>query len=56
MKQIITGLFETHIKVRNLERAMTFYEDVIGLKLGTFEPNRGLAIYWIIKGQAMLGL
>jgi lactoylglutathione lyase len=56
MKQVITGLFETHIKVRNLERAMRFYEDVIGLELGTFEPNRKLAIYWIIKGQSMLGL
>ena len=56
MKQIISGLFETHIKVRNLERAMRFYEDVIGLELGTFEPDRRLAIYWIIKGQSMLGL
>jgi lactoylglutathione lyase len=52
----ITGLFEAHLKVRNLERAMRFYEDVIGLEIGTFEPNRRLAIYWIIKGQSMLGL
>jgi lactoylglutathione lyase len=56
VKQIITGLFETHLKVRNLERAIRFYEDVIGLELGTFDPNRKLAIYWIIKGQSMLGL
>ena len=56
LKGSISGLFETHIKVRNLERAMKFYEEVIGLEIGTFEPDRRLAIYWIIKGQSMLGL
>lgn len=56
LKGSITGLFETHIRVRNLEQSMKFYEEVIGLEIGTFEPNRRLAIYWIIKGQSMLGL
>ena len=28
---MIKGLFETHIGVRDLEHAMAFYEDVIGL-------------------------
>jgi lactoylglutathione lyase len=56
MKNIITGLFETHIKVRNLEESMGFYEKVIGLELGTFESGRRVAIYWIIKGQSMIGL
>ena len=56
MKEIITGLFETHIKVRNLEQSMKFYEEVIGLELGTFEAGRRVAIYWIIKGQSMIGL
>ena len=27
---MITGLFETHIDVANLERSMAFYEDVLG--------------------------
>ena len=54
---IITGLFETHLKVRDLKRAMDFYENVIGLELGIHQPERNLAIYWIgQRGQAMLGL
>src|SRR6266436_1059431 len=28
----ITGLFETHLQVRNLERSMEFYEKVLGLE------------------------
>jgi lactoylglutathione lyase len=53
----ITGLFETHLKVRNLERAITFYRDVLGLELGYHESARGLALFWIgERGQAMLGL
>ena len=54
---LITGLFETHLKVRDLERSMDFYANVIGLELGTHQPERRLAIYWIARrGQAMLGL
>lgn len=53
----ITGLFETHIKVRNLEQAIGFYRDVLGLELGFHERARGLALFWIRqRGQAMLGL
>lgn len=31
---MITGLFETHINVANLERSMAFYEKVLGLEHG----------------------
>ena len=54
---MIQGLFETHINVVNLERAMTFYGDVLGLKLGRLEENRRVAFYWVGGvGEAMLGL
>jgi lactoylglutathione lyase len=57
MSNPITGLFETHINVFDLERSRRFYEDVLGLELGIFQPARHLAIYWLgARGEAMLGL
>ena len=54
---MITGLFETHIDVANLERSMAFYEDVLGLELGVKEEGRRLAFYWIGGwGRSALGL
>lgn len=54
---MITGLFETHIEVSNLENAMSFYEEVLSLQLGRKEEDRRIAFYWIgSPGQAMLGL
>ncbi len=54
---MITGLFETHINVRNLERSMKFYGETLGLELGRFEENRRVAFYWLgQRGEAMLGL
>ena len=54
---MIKGLFETHIGVRDLEHAMAFYEDVIGLELAMKEESRRIAFYWIGgRGHAMLGL
>jgi lactoylglutathione lyase len=61
----ITGLFETHLQVRNLERSMEFYEKVLGLELGLKEESRRVAFYWIggktrsalgSMGEAALGL
>lgn len=53
---MIRKVFETHIPVRNLERAMKFYEDVIGLKLGMLDPRR-IAFYWVGgQNNSMLGL
>ncbi len=43
----IKGLFETHINVFELERSMVFYEDVIGLELGTLGKKRRIAFYFI---------
>jgi len=54
---MITGLFETHIRVANLERAMQFYEEVLGLELGTVDEGRRIAFYWVgERNTFMLGL
>jgi lactoylglutathione lyase len=54
---MIIGLFETHIEVSNLEKAMQFYEGVLGLQLGLKDTARRIAFYWITNaGKAMLGL
>lgn len=53
----ITGIFETHLKVRNLERSMEFYEKILGLELGMKERARRVAFYWIGgQGKSVLGL
>ena len=54
---MITGLFETHINVRDLDRAMAFYRDVLGLELGTIDLARRVAFLWMGgRGESMLGL
>lgn len=54
---MITGLFETHIHVADLERSMRFYGDALGLELGRREDDRRVAFYWLgRRGEAMLGL
>ena len=54
---MITGLFETHLNVTNLERSMDFYERVLGLQLGTVDLKRRAVFYWMGGwGEAMLGL
>jgi lactoylglutathione lyase len=53
----ITGLFETHLLVRDLERSVGFYRDVVGLELAYEVPERNVAFLWIgAPGQSMLGL
>lgn len=50
-------LFETHLNVVNLERAMAFYENVIGLELGIVDHDRRIAFYFIGGwNKSMLGL
>lgn len=52
-----SGLFEAHLHVSNLEKAMRFYGDVLGLALGRIEPERHAAFYWVGKDRStMLGL
>jgi lactoylglutathione lyase len=53
----IRDLFETHLTVSNLQRAMEFYGDKLGLKLAHVFPERKVAFYWIGQpGDSMLGL
>jgi len=53
---MIRKVFETHIPVADLERAMKFYEEVIGLELGMLDPRR-IAFYWVGgRNRSMLGL
>ncbi|MFL5829837.1 MAG: VOC family protein [Solirubrobacteraceae bacterium] len=53
----ITGLFETHLTVSDLERSTAFYRDVVGLPVALELPERGTAFFWIgAPGQAMLGI
>jgi len=53
----ITDLFEAHLTVSELNRAVTFYKDVLGLPLARLFPDRKVAFFWIgAPGRAMLGL
>lgn len=54
---MLTGLFETHINVSGLMRSMRFYEDIVGLQLGTLDEARRIAFYFIGGwNKSMLGL
>jgi lactoylglutathione lyase len=53
----IRGLFESHLTVSDLDRAVTFYKKVLGLPLAHRFPERRVAFFWIgSPGKAMLGL
>jgi lactoylglutathione lyase len=53
----VRGLFEAHLTVSDLGRAVAFYRDVVGLVLALDVPERGAAFFWIGgPGQGMLGL
>ena len=43
----ITGLFETHLTVSDLDRSIAFYRDIVGLPLAHRVPARGAAFHWI---------
>jgi lactoylglutathione lyase len=54
---VITGLFETHIDVENLERSIAFYKDVMGLTQCYTDEARRIAFFWVgAAQQAMLGI
>lgn len=54
---MINGLYETHLEVRNLEKAIAFYRDVLELELALVENGRRIAFFWIGKAKEfMLGL
>ncbi len=53
----IQGLFEAHLTVANLKRAMDFYGGVLGLELASVVAERRVAFYWLGgRGESMLGL
>ena len=50
-------LFEAHLTVSELDRAVAFYKDFLGLPLARLFPERKVAFFWIgAPGRAMLGL
>ena len=53
----VTGLFETHLTVADLDRSIEFYRETVGLPLALELRERGAAFFWIGgPGEAMLGL
>ena len=53
----IQELFEAHLTVANLDRAIAFYSRVLGLELAIALPERKVAFYWLGgRGRSMLGL
>jgi lactoylglutathione lyase len=53
----VTGLFETHLQVKNLERSGEFYAKILGLELAMNDQERRAAFYWIGgRGKSFLGL
>ena len=53
----VRGLFETHLTVRDVQRSVAFYRDVVGLPVALDLPERNAAFMWIgERGRSMLGL
>lgn len=53
----IEGLFEAHITVRDFQRSIAFYRDVVGLELGLAQPERPAAFFWVGgRGRSMMGI
>lgn len=54
---MIKGLYETHINVSNLENAIKFYKNVLGLHHCHTEEERRIAFFWIGQPKEyMLGV
>lgn len=54
---MITGLYETHIQVTDLEKSVTFYTEVLGLTFAHRDETRPIVFLWIGEHKAyMLGL
>ena len=41
------SLFEAHLTVADMPRAIAFYRDVVGLELAYELPERGAAFLWV---------
>ncbi|GEN77004.1 VOC family protein [Chryseobacterium hagamense] len=54
---MIKGLYETHLQVSDLERAVAFYTEVLGLEFAHRDENRPIVFLWIGNNKtSMLGL
>jgi lactoylglutathione lyase len=53
----ISGLYEAHLTVANLDRSIAFYRDIVGLELAHVIPERHVAFFWVgARERSMLGL
>src|SRR6267142_6809252 len=53
----IADLFEAHLTVNDLDRAVAFYRDQLALPLAQIFHERKVAFFWIgAPGKALLGL
>ncbi len=53
----VTGLYESHLTVSDLDRSIAFYRDVVGLELAHTVPPRHAAFFWVGgRDRSMLGL
>jgi len=53
----VRSLFEAHLPVADVARAVRFYRDVVGLEVAHDDAQRGVAFLWAGEpGGAMLGL
>ncbi|TIX91719.1 VOC family protein [Rhizobium sp. P44RR-XXIV] len=53
----ITGLYETHLTVSDLQRSIGFYRDILKLEVAMIIESRNVAFLWIgDKRTSMLGL
>lgn len=54
---MIKGLYETHVQVSDLNTAIEFYTEVLGLEFAHKDETRPIAFLWIGKNkESMLGL
>jgi len=50
-------VFETHLEVSDLDRAVVFYTETLGLPLASLDPARRIAFCWVGGAmKSMLGL
>ncbi len=55
--ELIEGIYEAHLPVRDLDRALAFYTDRLGLTLGTVdEEQQGALLLIDTDRRSMLGL
>ena len=53
----ISGLYESHLTVSDLDRSIAFFRDVVGLELAHTVPNRHATFFWVGgRERSMLGL